>query len=165
MFDLANLGLVAWPTKIPDFEQTDKETGGNVMRTVNVRYEVFKRSELRELDGKGARSLTLIATERFADIGAETPKEGATREEVEAFYREQSERVRKATDEIAAEHDQIERDRIARLKRRVRAWQPDGGEWVEFTPEQLDALLEYQPYVTAFDDGLLKASRGAVAKN
>lgn len=166
MFDLAQLGLVAWPTKVPDLEQTDPETGGSLFRTIDVRYQILDRAELREVDAERARTLAVIAAERFAEIGSEQPPADASAADIEAFHRARAERIKAATEELAAKAAETEEQKIARLIKRVRAFRAErGGEWTEFQPGQLEQMLRLNPYVIAFDDGLMAASRGARAKN
>jgi hypothetical protein len=166
VFNLAILGIVAWPTRVPDQEMTDHEKGGNVMRVIDVRYRVMNRDELRALDATIAQNIAKVGAAKMRELALESPPKDATPEEIEAFHRDATVRLKALTDDLIARRQQVEAERCARLRERVLAFRPEpGAEWQDFKPEELDKLLGFEPYVNAFEDGLIEASRGARAKN
>jgi hypothetical protein len=178
VFNLANLDIVAWPTAVPDFERTDHKTGGSLMVTVDVRYRIFTRAELREIDTKRAVAIEKIAAKRFADIASAPQPDGANKEAVDEFHRKRAEQLEALTVEVLSQRAEAEAERAARLvgrpasdgaeaqPQRVLAFRmSEGEEWQELSPDTLARLLNREPYLKAFEEGLFAASRGARAKN
>jgi hypothetical protein len=159
MFKFAESGIITHPTQFP----VDVD-GNPVDTTVLVRYRVLTRRELREIDNLR----TDREQERLAEVLADlmTPAKGENDLARAEVQRIKAEKTLAVLQESQVSAERREADRTERLLARVMAIQPPGeSDFREFAPGELARLLEFEPLTTAFDRGLLTASRGAPAKN
>lgn len=142
MFDLAHLGVVAWPVTL-----TQQATDGTfVDTTITVRYRVFSREELR------TRSQATL---------------GKTLMRIHELVRDKAN-----PDEIAGAAQDIDtaaREEEGTLLDRITGWSgvgnaETGGE-VPYSPDIGRAVIALEPHYQALWRGLLEASQQARPKN
>jgi hypothetical protein len=159
MFKFAESGIVAWPTEFP-VDQDGLPTPTKVL----VRYRVLTREELRQLDREQSSRRRKHLAEAITKLTTPLP-EG----DPEAAKAQAEERARQADAILAqatAEADAQEVERTERLLARVVSVQPPGeSDFHDFAPGELARQLEFEVLATAYEKGLVEASRAAVAKN
>lgn len=139
MFRYADMGAVFWPVTL----RQANDAGEVVEVTVHLAYKLLPRKTLREREKRGL----VAAAEKLQNVTG-----------------------RPATEDLIAAFDAtVEREEgdVALLLAHVSDWRgfADGDEPLAFSPERLEALLEYDVYFKPIMAGLHEASRSGPAKN
>lgn len=148
MFNLANRGIVEWPTELVSVDEQKKP----VKSTVHLHFRIYTRAENRTRD-KRKRS---VLAQKFFELTSSVP--GETKEAHEA-------RVKAANEAL----DAADRDEEQELLSRVVGWRAgdvkDGEADVPFSASLVEQLIVYDANYEAVMAALDEASRKAVPKN